>query len=208
MAPDSMKSLVQDIVALLAITNPLGAIPAFLAITERMEPKERWRAGVRASLAVATILATAALAGRPILKGFGISMPAFQVAGGLVILLMGLEMLRGVPTKVQHDEEPKESAEDRVLVPLAMPLIAGPGAITTVITLSARAANWQETTMLLTAVVVIGGSTLLTLSSAAWLGRKIGGRGQRILLRFMGLVLAAVGAQVLLSGLHTFTPGP
>lgn len=201
-----MHSLAQDIVALLAITNPLGAIPAFLAITERMEPRERWRAGVRAALAVAIILATAALAGRPILEAFGISMPAFQVAGGLVILLMGLEMLRGMPTKVQHDAELSESAADRVLVPLAMPLVAGPGAITTVITLSARATSWQETSMLLAAVAVIAASTLLTLSSAAWLGRRIGQRGQRIFLRFMGLILAAVGAQVLLSGLHAFRP--
>ncbi len=201
-----MESLLQDVVALLAITNPLGAIPVFLAITKRVDSGERWSAAIRAALAVAMILAVAALAGTPILKAFGISMPAFRVAGGLVILLMGLEMLRGTPTKVQHDEETKVSAADQVLVPLAMPLIAGPGAITTVITLSARAANWREVTMVLGAVLVIATVTFLTLSSAAWLGRKIGDRGQRILLRFMGLILAAVGAQVLLSGLHSFAP--
>jgi multiple antibiotic resistance protein len=140
-----MNTLLQDAVALLAITNPLGAIPAFLAITERMDSGGRLRAGIRASLAVGIILFVAALAGKPILRAFGISMPAFQAAGGLVILLMGLEMLRGVPTKVQHDEASAESADERVLVPLAMPLVAGPGAITTVITLSARASGWQET---------------------------------------------------------------
>ncbi|HYR84057.1 MAG TPA: MarC family protein [Terriglobia bacterium] len=85
-----MKTLLQDIVALLAITNPLGAIPEFFTITERMEPGKRRQAGIRASFAVGIILTIAAIAGTPILQAFGISMPAFQAVGGLVILFMGL----------------------------------------------------------------------------------------------------------------------
>jgi len=201
-----MKTLLQNIVALLAITNPLGAIPAFFNITEGMAPNERRRAGIRASAAVGIILTIAAAAGIPILRAFGISMPAFQAVGGLVILFMGLEMLYGAPSKVQHDES-VESAEDRILVPLAMPLLAGPGAITTAITLSTRAADWLELFLLLVAVLVVAVTTLMILSSADWVSSKIGRRGQRIFLRFMGLILAAVGAQILLSGLHGFTPG-
>jgi len=200
-----MTSLLQDIVALLAITNPLGALPVFLAITERLAPAQRSRAGLRAAFAVTIILAVAALAGKPVLAAFGISMPALQAAGGLVVLLMGLEMLRGAPTRVQHDQEP-QSAADQVLVPLAMPLLAGPGAIATVITLASRAAAWRDTTMLLMAVVVVGAAIGITLACAARLGRLIGYRGQRILLRFMGLILAAVGAEVLLAGIYTFVP--
>lgn len=201
----SMTSLLQDIVALLAITNPLGALPVFLAITERLAPAERPRAGLRAAFAVTIILAVAALAGKPVLAAFGISMPALQAAGGLVVLLMGLEMLRGAPTRVQHDQEPL-SAADQVLVPLAMPLLAGPGAIATVITLASRAPAWRETMMLLIAVVVVGAAIGAVLACAPWLGRLIGSRGQRILLRFMGLILAAVGAEVLLAGVNTFVP--
>jgi multiple antibiotic resistance protein len=201
----SMTSLLQDIVALIAITNPLGALPVFLAITERLAPAQRSRAGLGAAFAVTIILAVAALAGKPVLAAFGISMPALQAAGGLVVLLMGLEMLRGAPTRVQHDQEP-QSAADQVLVPLAMPLLAGPGAIATVITLASRTAAWRETTMLLIAVVVVGAAIGVILASAARLGRLIGYRGQRILLRFMGLILAAVGAEVLLAGVYTFVP--
>jgi multiple antibiotic resistance protein len=201
-----MQTLLQDIAALLAITNPLGAIPVFLAITDRMDSKKRRSAGVRASVVVGVILAISSLVGTPILSAFGISMAAFQAAGGLVVLLMGLEMLRGVPTKVQHDEGTEESADDRVLVPLAMPLIAGPGAITTTITLSARAATWPETLLMLVAVLVAAVTTFVTLSSAHWVSKKIGRRGQSIFLRFMGLILASVGAQVLLSGLYSFGP--
>jgi multiple antibiotic resistance protein len=201
-----METLLQDIVAILAIANPLGAIAAFLAITQNMSSKERRRAGMTAALAFGIILATAALLGTPILKAFGISMPALQAVGGLVILFMGLEMLHGAPTKVQHDEG-TEDPEERVLVPLAMPLLAGPGAITTTITLSARAGAWLETVWLLAAVLVVAVIILVTLSSAGWVSKNVGRRGQRIFLRFMGLILAAVGAQVLLSGLYSFRPG-
>jgi multiple antibiotic resistance protein len=147
----------------------------------------------------------AALGGKPVLAAFGISMPALQAAGGLVVLLMGLEMLRGAPTRVQHDQEP-QTAADQVLVPLAMPLLAGPGAIATVITLASRAAAWREMMLLLIAVVVVGAAVGVILASAPRLGRVIGYRGQRILLRFMGLILAAVGAEVLLVGIYTFVP--
>lgn len=200
-----MATLLQDVVALLAISNPLGALPVFLAITENASAAERSRAGLRVAFAVTTILAAAALAGRPILGAFGISMPALQAAGGLVILMMGLEMLHGAPTRVQHDDG-QQSTADRVLIPLAMPLLAGPGAITTVLTLSSRADGWTGTLMLLIAVVLVGATIAIVLASATRLGSLLGARGQRILLRFMGLILAAVGAEVLLAGVYTFVP--
>ncbi|HEY0875525.1 MAG TPA: MarC family protein [Vicinamibacterales bacterium] len=201
-----MATLLQDVVALLAISNPLGALPVFLALTQGATPAERTRAGLRTAVAATAILTVAALAGRPILSAFGISMPALQAAGGLVILMMGLEMLHGAPTRVQHDEGNQQSAADRVLVPLAMPLLAGPGAITTVLTLSSRLRNWTDTMMLLMAVLVLGVTIALILLSASRLGRALGSHGQRILLRFMGLILAAVGAEILLAGVYTFVP--
>ena len=203
-----MANLLQDTVALLAISNPLGAVPVFLAITEGLTAAERSRAGLRAGTAATAILAVAAVAGRPILGAFGISMPALQAAGGLVILLMGLEMLHGAPTRVQHDHEGQQSTADQVVVPLAMPLLAGPGAITTVLTLSSRADSWGDTMMLLAAVAMVGAIIAVILVSGARLGSLIGTRGQRILLRFMGLILAAVGAEVLLAGVNTFVPRP
>lgn len=200
-----MPSFAQEVVALLAITNPLGAVPMFLAITEGLSPGERSRAGLRAAVAVIVILGGAAVAGRAVLAAFGISMPALQAAGGLVVLLMGLEMLHGMATRVQHDAEP-QSTHEQVLVPLAMPLMAGPGAITTVLTLSSRAAAWSEVVVLLIAVGVVGAAILAALLSANHLSGFIGYRAQRILLRFMGLILAAVGAEVLLEGVYTFVP--
>lgn len=118
----------------------------------------------------------------------------------------GPRKLHGSPTKVQHDDGGRQSTTDRVLVPLAMPLLAGPGAITKVLTLSARVGTWGDTIMLLIAVVLVGATIALVLLSASRLGRVLGVRGQRILLRFMGLILAALGAEVLLSGVYTFVP--
>lgn len=200
-----MATLLQDVVALLAISNPLGAVPIFLALTERTTPAGRSRAGLRAAGAATVILAVVALVGRRVLEAFGISMPALQAAGGLVILLMGLEMLHGAPTKVQHDDEGQQTT-DRVLVPLAMPLLAGPGAITTVLTLSARVGTWGDTMMLLLAVLMVGAIIAFIFLSASRLAGLLGVRGQRILLRFMGLILAAVGAEILLAGVYTFAP--
>jgi multiple antibiotic resistance protein len=200
-----VPSFLQEIVALLAITNPLGAVPVFLALTEGMPARDRSRAALRAAVAVVLILGVVALAGKALLAAFGISMPALQAAGGLVVLLMGLEMLHGTPTRIQYDQEP-QSRHEQVLIPLAMPLLAGPGAITTVLTLSSRAVTWRELAILLGAVTGVGAAILTVLSSANHVGGVIGARGQRILLRFMGLILAAVGAEVLLAGIFSYVP--
>src|SRR5215475_5554678 len=131
-----MEAYLQSLIALLAIANPIGAAPVFLEIVQGFTPEQKRAAALRASLAVFTILAVASVAGHAILSLFGISLPAFRAAGGLVIVLMGLEMLRGEATRVQQDPGDPEAAEGEILVPFAMPLVAGPGAITTVITLA------------------------------------------------------------------------
>ena len=169
-----------------------------------MPPEARRKAPLRAAITVTMILGVALLAGEILLRMFGISLPAFQAAGGLLILLMGLEMLRGTPTKVQDESQHEEDSEDRILVPLAMPMIAGPGAIATVITFSAKAKSWEGNALIAGAILITGLVIFLTLYSAAWVQKRISARGQRIFLRFMGLILVAVGAQLLLSGIYSF----
>ncbi len=200
-----MDHVIQATIALLAIANPIGAAPLFSSFTESLSPAEQHRAAIHATLAVFIILMIANLSGHWVLRVFGISIPAFQAAGGLVVLLMGLEMLRGSPTKVQFDTKPETAREDSVLVPFAMPLIAGPGAITTVITLSTRNASWWTgMTVNLIAITTTCVVLFVSLRSSAWLAKRISERANRIFLRFMGLILLAVGAQLLLTGVHTF----
>ena len=194
----------QVLVALLAITDPPGAVPVFLTLTARMTPPARKRAPLRAALASTAILLLSLLAGEAILKVFGVSLPAFQAAGGLLLVLMGLEMLRGAPTKVQDESESDEQSEDQILVPLAMPLIAGPGSIATVITFTARSADWTGRVEIGVAILATGLAIYLTLRSASWMQKHLSARGQRIFIRFMGLILVAIGAQLLLSGVWAF----
>lgn len=198
-----MDDLIRSVIAVLAIANPIGAAPIFLSLTDGATPAERRRAALHATIAVLVILTVAALGGRWVLHTFGISFPAFRAAGGLVILLMGLEMLGGSPTHVQHEQGPA-AADDAILVPLAMPLIAGPGAITTVITLTTQTGGWRGQANALAAVAVTAAVLYLSLRSAERLAARVSARGQRIFLRFMGLVLVSVGAQLLLTGVRTF----
>jgi multiple antibiotic resistance protein len=203
----AVESFVQAVIAVLAIANPIGAAPVFLTLTDNLHPTERWRAAVRVSMAVLVILTASALFGRVILGAFGISDAAFRAAGGLVIVLMGLEMLRGSPTQVQHDHqavEEDDANDDRIIIPLAMPLIAGPGAITTVITLVAQRPGPRGVMRALLAVGITTVVLFVTLYFAGWLGRMVSPRGQRIFLRFMGLILVSVGAQLLLTGTRAF----
>lgn len=202
------SSFVQAVIAVTAIANPLGAAPIFMSLTDEMDSAARTRAAARVALAVLVILTASALFGRVILGAFGITDAAFRAAGGLVIVLMGLEMLRGTPTRVQHDHQDADGDDDAVIIPLAMPLIAGPGAITTVITLVAQRPGPRGTMRALVAVAILTVVLFVTLSSASWLARVISARGQRIFLRFMGLILVAVGAQLLMTGTRAFFAGP
>ena len=195
---------VQAFAAAFASTDPVGAAPVFLGLTAHMDARQKRHAAIRASISSFLILAVAVVAGRFILGLFGISLPAFQAAGGLVIVLMGLEMLRGTPTRVQHDDSEGEEKEDPIIVPFSMPLIAGPGAITTMITLTARAEGWAAQFIVLCAVAAETCVLLFILLSAAWLSSHFSRSGLRVLLRFLGLILLAIGAQLLLSGVQQF----
>ena len=208
-----MEQLVQAIAALLAISNPIGAAPVFASLTAGRSPGQRRKAAFSVVIAVFVILAIATFAGEWILKAFGVSLPAFQAGGGLVVLLMGLEMLHGSPTKMQHGNEHKaptddggdeDAGGDSIIVPLAMPMIAGPGTITTVITLTSHGKGISDSIIVLIASGVLAAALLVVLFAAGWLDQRMSKSAHTILLRFMGLVLVAIGAQLVLAGFKAF----
>ncbi|RPH94401.1 MarC family protein [candidate division KSB1 bacterium] len=200
----SLLYFIQAFAAVFAITDPFGAAPIFVGLTAQMNRKQQWHAAVRAAIYSFIILAVSGMCGKFILAAFGISLAAFQAAGGLVIVLMGLEMLRGTPTRIQHDEVTESEKPDPIIIPFAMPLVAGPGAITTVITLTAQHKGWGDHFTALIAVAAAMVVLLVVLLSAAWFSSHISKHGLRILLRFLGLILLAIGAQLLLSGVQQF----
>ncbi len=194
------EAYVQATIAVVAIANPIGAAPIFISVTQGLDDDERHRLAVRACLAVIAILVGATVVGGPLLSALGISLPALRAGGGLLILLMGLEMLRGQKTRVQHPQTRDEDVEDTVIVPFAMPMVAGPGAVTTVITLASANRGPWDVPLVLAAILTMSMLLFVTLWSATWLNERISARAQRIFLRFMGLLLVAMGVQFLADG--------
>lgn len=149
---DSLRALV----ALLAIVNPIGAVPIFVAVTSDQTASDRVRTSRTTAIAVGITLLAAALAGQAILRFFGIDLDAFRVGGGLLILLMAIHMLQGSPNRARNTpEETQEGvAKDEVaVVPLAIPLLAGPGSISTVIITAQNAVGWFGYVALLLSIV-------------------------------------------------------
>jgi multiple antibiotic resistance protein len=211
MAGEILSLSLVSLSAIFFVVDPLAAIPFFLAIT-RHDPVETRRAtALRASVTAGFVLATFALAGAWIFRLLGISLGAFKIAGGVVLLLLALDMIRTQPSKTRITEGEVEAGagkEDAAIVPLAMPLLAGPGSIATVIVLMsrARAGPWWHALPVLGAIVVTAGASYLILAGAARTERVLGRTGLAILERAAGLLLVAIAIQFVLDGLAEGLP--
>ncbi len=199
-----IRDFLQATIALIAIANPFAALPVFLSLVMTDDQAAQRAAAHRVALAVFAILAGAVLVGRFVLELFGISFAAFRVGGGLVVVLTGLDMLRRQEPTSQDELPAASNAADQLIVPMAMPLIAGPGTIITAMTMAARTTDGLVPWMVLTAVAVVAAVVWLVLATAGLVQRRIGTRGEAIVVRFMGLVLVAVGAQLVLGGIAEF----
>ena len=195
-------TVLQAVIALIAIANPFAAVPIFHAMVPRHDPAAMRHAANRVSIAVFVILAGAVLIGGTVLELFGISFAAFRAGGGLVVTLTGLDMLRSKAS--DSPEDGAQGAADPFIVPLAMPLIAGPGTIITAMTMVARNSIAGRPWLVLIAIAVLAVVVWLVLTMSGWLQQRLGTRGQGIVVRFMGLVLVAIGAQLVLTGIADF----
>jgi multiple antibiotic resistance protein len=167
------------------------------------------RTALRASATCFVVLATFALAGNTIFSFFGITLPAFKIAGGILLFGVGLEMMRArhSETKTTNEEErDAETKEDVGLIPLGLPLLSGPGAIAAVVVLVGKARNIPERMALFGVIVAVSALTFLTLRSASLVLRVLGKTGVNVIGRVMGLILAAVAMQFVLDGLHEAFP--
>lgn len=188
------------------LVDPFAAIPSFLAITESAEPRRRKRMARKAALTCFIVLTSFALAGQFIFRMFGITLPAFEVAGGLILLLIGLDMLeaRRSPTQeTSGDTEEAAHKEDAGIVPLGVPMLAGPGAISSVMVLVGQVPalwHWEMAAILgsiaLTCLISYG-----VLAGAGKVRAVMGETGIRILVRIMGLLLVALAMQFFVNGL-------
>jgi len=194
------SDLVQSVVTLLAIMNPVGTAPIFQNMVSPLARPRQRVAALWACVFIAAVLTGSALFGKLALDVFGISIDAFRSAGGIVLGLMGLNMLQGKHSDEHERLADEESIREHLLVPFAMPIVAGPGSITAVIVLASTHRSGAVPWMALWAVGVGTVATGLCLFLVLEVGRFITRDAQRIFTRFMGLILVAMGMQFLLTG--------
>jgi multiple antibiotic resistance protein len=197
--------------AIFFVVDPLAAVPYFLAMTHSDSPARRRETALRAAVTAGIVLALFAVLGDLVFRLLGISLPAFKVAGGVVLLLLALDMIRTQPSRTRITEsEVQEGADkdDIAVVPLAMPLLAGPGSIATVIVLMARTrgAPWWHKAPVLGAIAVTAVACYFILAGAARTERMLGRSGLAILERAAGLLLVAVAVQFMLDGMGEALP--
>lgn len=207
-AASTIEVFVQAAVAILVIVNPVDPVKIviFNSVIER-QGIDRRKAALRVALVVFGILGVATLAGRELLHLIGINLGAFGVVGGLLVALMGLEMLFGGTssrTQGTREAEAEPAEQDGLIMPLATPLMAGPGGITTVITVSSAADDGITTLAALVAVALV---SILVFVGFAFLGAKFAKlkpTSTAMLARIGGLLLATIGVQLILGGIRTF----
>jgi multiple antibiotic resistance protein len=181
--------------SLLGMLNPVGAAPVFLAMTHGMA-RDRHRVAVRASIAALIALILFAAAGTAVFQFFGVTVPAFQIVGGLLFLTSGLKNLNGVIT----DSEAEVVTGDPSVVPLGIPVVAGAGSLSTVMVLSGQARTQIDQAVLAGAIVLAMVATLLVLLAAPFLINRLGNKGQEIIIRLTGLLTAVIGVQFIING--------
>ncbi len=191
--------------AVFFIVDPLGLVPLFVAMTAHDTEVKRRRMALRAAVVAWAVLSTFALFGSLIFKTFGITLSAFKVAGGILLLITAIDMLRAQPSRTRSspEEAVEGSAKDDVaIVPLAMPLLAGPGAIATVTVLAGRGPTWPYVIPVLFAIAVTCAAAYLLLRIAGRINGLLGRSGIAVLERIMGLLLAAIAVQFMADGVR------
>jgi multiple antibiotic resistance protein len=195
--------VLQAIVTVLAVINPVVCGSLFLTLTPNLTAPERRREATKVALNILIILMASALVGLKVLSIFGISLEVFRVVGGMIIAYMGFDMLRGSHTVAQAPPENGDTSIQGSLVPLLM-FAAGPGTITAVVTLAAVHTPDGLPITAITAAVVGAGVTFVALILAVRLGPRLGRGTQATVTRFMGLIVASMGMQFVLVGLKAF----
>ncbi len=192
-----LASLVASFVALFVVVEPFGIVPVFASLTHARPRHEQIRTAYRASVVGALVLIAFAFAGRPVLDAMGVRLDAFQIAGGLVLLLGALDMIRGKTSCRCSPSEADPARADVAIVPIAIPMLAGPGAMTATMSLVAR----EPLPAVLLAISLVFAITFVVLRGAATVQRLLGPATLAVVLRVLGLLLAALSIQSIVRNL-------
>ncbi|MCG6937517.1 MAG: NAAT family transporter [Gammaproteobacteria bacterium] len=196
-------------IALFVILDPFAAVPIFLALTKTYSESERGRIANIAAVTVMIVLVVSALSGDTLLHTMGTSLASFRVGGGIVLLLMALAMLSGQTGAVRTTPEEEAEAEDRnaiAVVPLAVPLMAGPGSISTAIIQMQRSNMEYHGLLVIITIILVCLLLWLVLRLATIIGKALGQIGLNIINRLFGLLLAAISVEIMANGLRELFP--
>jgi multiple antibiotic resistance protein len=195
--------------ALLVILDPFAAIPIFLSLTHSYTPEERNRSVSLAAITVALVLCLSAIFGEAMLTALGTSLPSFRVGGGILLLLMALTMLRAQPDQMRTTSAEKAEAQNReniAIVPIAIPLLAGPGSISTVIIQMHRPGAEYHLFWVIAVILILTLLLWAVLRLAIPIGRVLGPIGLNIMNRLFGLILTAIAVEIMANGLRGLFP--
>jgi multiple antibiotic resistance protein len=186
------------------IVDPIAAIPTYLVITQQETATERRRTARRACIAMTVLLVVFGATGTMLFRAFGITLAAFRTAGGLILWFVAMDMLHGERRTQEGRDEVYEGQikEDVAITPLAIPMLAGPGAISTAIVLAGQAHGAAQTALVYCSIVVTGVLSYVSLRLGEPLLERLGKTGIRVVTRIMGLILAAVAVQFVFSGVR------
>ena len=203
--------LIKPLIALLAIVNPVGAVPFFIHFTQSLGPEARRRTIRISSFAAFCVIAVSALAGLRIIEFFGISIASFQVGGGALLLISSLSMLNAQPAEsrpadVEEGHQKLDAGASIAVVPLTIPLLTGPGTISAVVIYAEKTRHWWEQAVLVGHGLVIGLATYLAFAASGRIARVLGRTGINVMTRLMGLILAAMAVELLADGLLKLFP--
>jgi multiple antibiotic resistance protein len=201
--------LLKSFISLLALINPIGAIPFFLSLTMQQSGAEKYRTIRVTSVSVFCVVAISALLGQQIMRFFGITVGSLQTGGGIIMLLMAINMLNAQIGNTRATAEETQEAENKdsiAVVPLAIPLLTGPGTISTVIVYANKSHRWFDLLSLVAIGAVLALIVYFALRLAEPIARWIGRTGINIGTRLMGLMLAALAVEFIVDGLKTLLP--
>lgn len=194
-------------ITLAALINPFGAIPAFIGLTAGQSIDARRRTARTAALATFIVIAVSTFCGQYLLVAFGITVPSLQVGGGVLLFMVAVSMFNAQPTPSRTTPEERDEAVERAniaVVPLTIPLLTGPGTVSTVIIYADQGSGAGPVLMLLGAGMLIGSGVWLAFSLAGPISRFAGRTGLNIMTRLMGLILAALAVEFIAAGIRAY----
>ncbi len=203
--------LLKPLIALLAIVNPIGAVPFFIHFTQGFDADARKRTIRISAFAAFCVIAVSALAGLRIIEFFGISIASFQVGGGMLLLISAVAMLdakpaESKPSDVSDGVQKRDAGASIAVVPLTIPLLTGPATISTMVIYAQRTHHWWEVAVLVGYGVVVGLVTFAAFTASQRIARWIGRTGINVMTRLMGLILAALAVEIMAEGLIKLFP--